>query len=101
MVVSSTSSASSASPSIFSSSKLQICPKMIETLTPFVYWAQTENQITLKVALNDVKVNDFISHLISCKTKNSKCRELVNLYLKNIRSITTIIFFMGFNDKRN
>lgn len=29
--------------------------KMSNTLTPFVYWAQTENQITLKVDLTDVK----------------------------------------------
>ncbi|XP_070168391.1 very-long-chain (3R)-3-hydroxyacyl-CoA dehydratase-like isoform X2 [Polyergus mexicanus] len=28
---------------------------MFNTLTPFVYWAQTENQITLKVDLTDVK----------------------------------------------
>ncbi|XP_012221184.1 very-long-chain (3R)-3-hydroxyacyl-CoA dehydratase isoform X2 [Linepithema humile] len=29
--------------------------KMSNTFTPFVYWAQTENQITLKVDLTDVK----------------------------------------------
>lgn len=29
--------------------------KMSNILTPFVYWAQTENQITLKVDLTDVK----------------------------------------------
>ncbi|KAL6437589.1 hypothetical protein ACFW04_004192 [Cataglyphis niger] len=29
--------------------------KMSNKLTPFVYWAQTENQITLKVDLTDVK----------------------------------------------
>jgi len=29
---------------------------MSNTLTPFVYWAQTESQITLKVDLTDVKV---------------------------------------------
>jgi hypothetical protein len=30
--------------------------KMSNIFTPFVYWAQTENQITLKVDLTDVKV---------------------------------------------
>ena len=30
--------------------------KMSNTLTPFVYWAQTESQVTLKVDLTDVKV---------------------------------------------
>lgn len=29
---------------------------MADILTPFVYWAQTENHITLKVDLTDVKV---------------------------------------------
>lgn len=29
-------------------------------LSPFVYWAQTENQITLKVDLKDVKVNIYL-----------------------------------------
>lgn len=33
--------------------------KMSNTLTPFVYWAQTENQITLKVDLTDVKVQPY------------------------------------------
>lgn len=32
---------------------------MTEVLTPFVYWAQTENQITLKVDLTSVKDHDL------------------------------------------
>lgn len=30
--------------------------KMPDMLTPFVYWAQTEHDVTLKVDLTDVKV---------------------------------------------
>jgi len=35
---------------------------MSNTLTPFVYWAQTENQVTLKVDLTNVKVYIFNQH---------------------------------------
>lgn len=28
-----------------------------EKLSPFVYWAQTKNQLMLKIDLKDVKVN--------------------------------------------
>lgn len=32
---------------------------MADILTPFVYWAQTEHQITLKVELTDTWVCNF------------------------------------------
>jgi hypothetical protein len=39
------------------------------SISPFVYWAQTEDHISLKVDLKDVKVNAKVSFLKLRKKK--------------------------------
>lgn len=36
------------------------------TLSPFVYWAQTETHISLKIDLKDVKVSTFLARIEHC-----------------------------------
>lgn len=54
--------------------------KMLDILAPFVYWAQTEHQITLKIDLIDVKVcfySNFVCLFVCFFTKHNYVNNLI------------------------
>jgi hypothetical protein len=83
---------------------------MSNILTPFVYWAQTENQITLKVDLTNVKVYTFnqhkhifflnfinITYCMFCKYNASKYQNGQDIQCFYTNLIYIYIFFIHFD----